>query len=282
MGIIKTAYTFLRSGFSTEYFYKSMNMAFEKYYGSYMMLHFPYYQSDSDNLLDGQKNLTHYCLSQIPEIKDKRVLEIGCGNGMQSMYLYSEFEPKHITGIDINEHSIAIAKAEKANRKLIDIEFHVDNAQELSCIPDNSVDVVINIESAFHYPDKKRFISEIYRVLKPDGHFIIADIINRDENRRLPSKKWNKSMNLHHWTHDEYIKAFSLNKLAVHAHNDITPMIIKGFRTYPNWIVKDKSVKFAYNMMILIFLFINVRINIFLFSKRRKYFVYSGQKLHFG
>jgi len=278
MGIIREIATFLKSGYSTEHFYKAMNMAFNRYYGQYLMLHFPYFKSKSDTLIDGQKNLTHFCISRLPDLAGKRVLEIGCGNGMQSMYLLKNYKPKHITGIDINTYSISIAKAEKENRQLECIEFYVDNAQQISNIADNSIDIVINIESAFHYPDKQKFLQEINRVLKPDGHFLVADIINRKERRKLPLKMWNKSMSLHHWTDDDYLGSFSECGLSLSSQDDITMPVIKGFKTYRNWIIKNKSLKFVHNLIIRIFLFINVKINIFLFTHRRQYMVYCGLK----
>ncbi len=64
-----------------------------------------------------------------------------------------------------------------AQRENSRISFKQDNAQELNTIPDHSVDVMICIESAFHYPDKNAFFKQIKRVLHPDGVFLIVDII---------------------------------------------------------------------------------------------------------
>jgi len=278
MTIFKDIGTFIKSGYSTDSFYKAMNMAFDKYYGKYLMLHFSYFKDKSDDLVQGQKNLTNHCISKLPDLKNKKVLEIGCGNGMQSIYLFKEYKPEHITGIDINQYSISIAREEKEKLKLNNIDFFVDNAQDISNIADNSIDIVVNIESAFHYPDKKKFLNEIFRVLKPDGHFLVADIINREKNRRFIPKLWHKGMNLHHWTDNDYNLMFEEKELKVSEKEDITLPIIKGFKNYRRWIVRNRSLGFFQNMMIRIFLFINVRINIYLFTRRRKYMLYSGVK----
>ncbi|MBE0655665.1 MAG: class I SAM-dependent methyltransferase [Bacteroidales bacterium] len=278
MKSVKDLRTFIKSSYSTEHFYKSMNLAFEKYYGQYLMLHFPFFKNASDDLEQSQKNLTHHCISKLPGITGKNVLEIGCGNGIQSMYLHQKFDPLHLTGIDINEYSISIAQNEVKKRSLQNIAFFVDNSQELNNIADNSMDIVVNIESAFHYPDKEKFIQQVNRVLKPGGAFVIADITNRKKREKEKPARWNRGMNLHHWTDGEYRETFSKNNFVLSSYEDITIRIIDGFRTYRNWNVKNNSLNFFQRMMVKIFLLINVRVNIYLFSKKRNYFVYSGLK----
>lgn len=279
MGVIKELRSLVMAGHSTESYYKSMNQAFEKYYGQYLMLHYPFFGDHTDDLIQCQKNLTHYCISQLPGISSKKVLEIGCGNGIQSMFLLDNYDPHHITGIDINTSSISIANDEVKKRKLENITFLIDNSQELNHIEDNSMDIVVNIESAFHYPDKPKFISEVKRVLKPGGHFVIADIINRDMKEKRKMKKWKSGMSLHHWTDDEYIRTFSMHDLSLDAQNDITDMVINGFRTYRNWYQKFNSMNVFRNVAMRLFILINVKLNIHLLKTRRRYMVYTGLKV---
>jgi ubiquinone/menaquinone biosynthesis C-methylase UbiE len=44
---------------------------------------------------------------------------------------------------------------------------------------DNNFNVVINVESSHRYSDMERFLGEVYRVLRPGGYFLFADL--RDE-----------------------------------------------------------------------------------------------------
>ena len=46
--------------------------------------------------------------------------------------------------------------------------------------PDHSVDVVLNIESACHYADRRNFLREVHRILKPKGKIVATDWMARD------------------------------------------------------------------------------------------------------
>src|ERR1700719_5252822 len=49
-------------------------------------------------------------LPQILELKDKRVLEFGCGSGLNCAFLQAETAVKEIVGFDVSPDSIAFAK----------------------------------------------------------------------------------------------------------------------------------------------------------------------------
>ncbi len=278
MTISSSFATLIKSSYSTDYYYKAMNFAFNKMYGEYKMLHYPLFKSKEDTLMEAQTNLTDYCISKLPSLKGKKVLDVGCGNGVQSIYLFNNYSPRHVIGVDINSDSISIARNEKANNNLDKVDFYIDNAQDLVNIEDNSVDVILNIESAFHYPDKKSFINEIFRVLKPKGHFLIADILTTRKSKRILPKFWYNKMNLHHWSIEDYKKTFNNSKLKINSQDDITQLGINGFNTYRNWFNTDKNVGSMMTLLIKIFVFLNVRLNIFLFRRRRKYVIFSGIK----
>ncbi|PZD72246.1 Ubiquinone biosynthesis O-methyltransferase [Acaryochloris thomasi RCC1774] len=100
---------------------------------------------------------------------DMLVLDYGCGPG----YLASEVS-KHcqqVTAIDISSGVIACAKAihHKSN-----IQFRVIEANDLSSIPDSSLDLVYSTAVMLHVRDDvcRQILSEFMRVLKPEGKAI--------------------------------------------------------------------------------------------------------------
>jgi ubiquinone/menaquinone biosynthesis C-methylase UbiE len=154
------------TGFTNGQYYESMNLALKRLNNGYTMLHYPYYVKDNDTFVEAQANLTDYCMSLVTPLENRDVLEIGCGNGVQALYIYRKYNPRSITGIDLNQANIDIAVSEKRDSDGENVKFMVDNAQNLTQIKSDSVDLLLNIESAFHYPDKAAFISEVHRVLR--------------------------------------------------------------------------------------------------------------------
>jgi ubiquinone/menaquinone biosynthesis C-methylase UbiE len=266
----------VKSGFTTDGYYKSMNESLRRLNEEYTMLHYPYYVNEDDSFYTAQKNLTDYCMKQLPQVEGKSVLEIGCGNGVQSIYILQKFAPLFVKGIDLNAANIEIAKREAERLGLKDIDFGVGDAQNLMEVPDASFDFVVNIESAFHYPDKPAFLREVRRVLKPGGHFLIADILKRPRKNQRLRRSWKKNMHLNHWTEDVYNEALRSAGLHVEKFEDITDNVIKGFRRYPFWLRTMKKRNFFSDTLLKTFYSINVELNIRLLHKRRQYVIFTG------
>jgi len=267
----------LGTGFSTENYYTSMNSALKKLNNEYTMLHYPYYQKDDDTFFEAQTNLTDYCVSHFGSMEDKDVLEIGCGNGVQTKYIQEKFKPGHIMGIDLNYANIEIANSEKDRKGLKNIDFQIGDAQKLENIGDDSYDIVVNIESAFHYPDKGSFISEVYRILKPGGHFVIADILNRP-NYKSRQGLWKKKMVLNHWALKNYHNEFSKGSLEIRHQEDITSNIIRGFSNYKTWLQERPRKGFLSEFAFDAFYRVNMRVIIHTLKTRRQYYVFAGSK----
>ena len=121
--------------------------------------------------------------------------------------------PSSITGIDLNKANIDIANSEKAGTNAGNVSFFVGDAQNLTQIESDSIDVLLNIESAFHYPDKVSFLSEVHRVLKPGGEFLIADILSTRKKREGIMKLWGKPMVHHFWNLKRYQQEFLKSEL---------------------------------------------------------------------
>jgi len=242
------------------------------------MLHYPLYKSDSDSFFQAQKNLTDYCLSLLHPLKNKDVLEIGCGNGIQALHINTHYHPSSLIGIDLNEANIEIANMVKKEANIKNVHFLIDDAQNLRHIPSNSVDVLLNIESAFHYPDKPSFLKEIYRVLKPKGQFLVADILSKRIKGRGIISIWKNKMHLNHWDYNSYVKEFKRSNLMNNHFEDISNQVKKGFKLYKNWLPPIKGRNFLQNMAFKFFYYVNIRLNLYLLSTRRSYCIFVGYK----
>lgn len=105
------------------------------------------------------------------DLKDKDVLEIGCGAGGGAAFIARNYQPKSLTAIDLLPVNIAGAQE---RGEIPGLTFAVGDGTALQ-FADNSFDVVVNIESSHCYSSIDKFLSEVKRVLKPGGVFLYAD-----------------------------------------------------------------------------------------------------------
>jgi ubiquinone/menaquinone biosynthesis C-methylase UbiE len=103
------------------------------------------------------------------DVKDKDVLEIGCGNGYGA-YLLNQLGPKRYIGLDVMEEQIAIART-----KYPHYQFIVQDATDLSQFANASKDVVIIFGVLHHIPAWRKVLDEIARVLKPTGSLFLEE-----------------------------------------------------------------------------------------------------------
>jgi ubiquinone/menaquinone biosynthesis C-methylase UbiE len=279
MNLFKQSGKLVRSGMAFDQYYKNLNYALKRYNDEFIMLHYPYFNAESDSLFQGQKNLTDYCISLVEPLENKNLLEIGCGNGIQCMYIKEKCNPQMITGVDLDPSNIEIANSEKERRQLTNIEFHQGDAQTLTMIKDNSVDVVFNIESALHYPDKQAFLKQIYRVLKPGGRFVITDILTTKGKGTGIRKFWKKKMKINNWPKNLYESGFSVANLKIDYEEDITQNVIKAFRNYPSWFKKMKKINFLNDLLFKFYYKVYLTWTLYVLNKRRLYYVFSGSRL---
>jgi 2-polyprenyl-3-methyl-5-hydroxy-6-metoxy-1,4-benzoquinol methylase len=91
------------------------------------------------------------------------LLDVGSSTGIIGHYLSAYFG--QVTGVDIDEGTIAFAKASFDQENL---EFRLGDGIGLD-FPDHHFDVVICSQVYEHVLDATRLVDEIYRVLKPHG-----------------------------------------------------------------------------------------------------------------
>jgi arsenite methyltransferase len=119
------------------------------------------YDRVSNSQYDGGKRL----IEMLGIKADDRVLDVGCGTGRLACWIAECVGPSgKVAGIDPLAQRIAIARGR--NR---DVHFEIGSAEDLSCFPDMSFDVV-SLNAVFHWiADKSKALAEIYRVLRPGG-----------------------------------------------------------------------------------------------------------------
>lgn len=111
-------------------------------------------------------------LPLLSSIKDKKVLDVGAGTGRLSIALAERGAV--VTAFDISEKMLEILK-----RKNNKIETIVGDAESMP-FADGAFDIVTAAFLIVHLKDPERFFDEVYRVLKPDGLFVVTNINQKD------------------------------------------------------------------------------------------------------
>ena len=109
--------------------------------------------------------------------KGDLVLDLGSGAG-NDCFVASTFvgaEGK-VTGLDFTDAMLEKARKNLSKTGFNNIEFVKGDIENIP-LPDNSFDVVISNCVLNLVPDKEKAFYEIYRVLKPQAHFCISDVV---------------------------------------------------------------------------------------------------------
>ncbi len=107
----------------------------------------------------------------LPEKKNLRILDVGCGTGFFTILLAKEGH--QVTGIDLTPDMITHAK-ELAEEEKADCRFVVMDAENPD-FPDEEFDVIVSRNLTWTLPDAEHAYQEWFRVLKPGGVMINLD-----------------------------------------------------------------------------------------------------------
>ena len=117
-------------------------------------------------------------------------LDIGTGAGFAAFELSKSCEKVEAT--DISEGMINEAKKIMKERKINNLNFNICSAEELN-YRDKEFDIVTCRTAAHHFLDVEKFCSEVHRVLRDEGEFIIVDTITSDQ---IKLNNWHQEVEL--------------------------------------------------------------------------------------
>lgn len=138
--------------------------------------HFGYYPNGQTKISEpeAQDNL-HNLIAQKLNLKSTdQVLDAGCGQGIVSSYFAKQYGCQ-VIGITIVPFEIKKAQRHAQQLGVLDkTQYHLMDYSKLD-FPDNHFDAIYTVETLSHSPNIRQTLSELYRVLKPDGRFVFCE-----------------------------------------------------------------------------------------------------------
>ena len=150
-----------------------------------------YYDADNSAPVSKYPKLCYpVVVGELKQIKFESLLDLGCGTGALTEIIGKEFSGVRLAGADLSEGMIAEAK----KKEIENCDFIVADAENLP-YEDACFDALICVLSIHHHPNSDKTLSEMWRVMKPNGTLIICEMDPPAVVRFLYNKLFFKFMN---------------------------------------------------------------------------------------
>lgn len=148
----------------------------------------PFYNVGFRNFPDeGQTMASHrlvdLLLSWVPE-SPTRALDVACGLGATTAAIKNRWPHCEVAGINISAQQI-----EHAKKNAPQCSFRKMDATSLD-FPDETFDLILCVEAAFHFDSRRDFLHEAFRTLRKGGTLLLADILFHDTPEAEKTTIW--------------------------------------------------------------------------------------------
>lgn len=110
-------------------------------------------------------------VQQRATLKDKSILDIGCGGGILSESLAKA--GANVTAIDLSADAIKVATEHAKN---LNINYRVISAEDLASQKPHHFDTITCMEMLEHVPDPQSILKATFEMLKPGGYAFLSTI----------------------------------------------------------------------------------------------------------
>ena len=176
-----------------------------------LAIHYGYWDESVKSFPQSLLRMNEVMMEAAAVNSSDKVLDAGCGIGGSSIFL-AEKIGCNVTGISLSERQVNKAKELAIEKQVEDqVDFKVMNFCATS-FPDESFDIVWGCESICYADDKKQFIKEAYRLLRPGGRLVVADgfVTDFKNNDRSSIRNWLNGWQVNYLeTLDEFEKFMS-------------------------------------------------------------------------
>lgn len=154
------------------------------------------YEEHQLTCIEAAQDFYPFTASCLPLGQNVRILDLGCGTGLELDYYFKQNPLAQVTGIDLAPGMLAALKNKFAARKITLIQGSYFTVP----LGENCYDAAVSVESLHHFTkgEKLSLYCRVHKALKKEGYFLITDYfatseaeetLHRQEFDRLKSQK---------------------------------------------------------------------------------------------
>lgn len=137
----------------------------------------------------GHAKLADWGMEYLDGIAATSIAELGCGGGRNAAELLKRYPDATLTALDYSE--ISVRKAQKTNQAAISAGKCKVMQGNVASLPfeDASFDLATAFETVYFWPGPEQSFSEVSRILKPGGVFVICNESDGTDETALKYEK---------------------------------------------------------------------------------------------
>ncbi|MCS5636922.1 MAG: class I SAM-dependent methyltransferase [Myxococcota bacterium] len=161
-----------------------------------------------------------------------RILDIGCGFGLFSLYFATLGPDRRIVGLDSNGRRVEFARASAAKLGLENVAYHVGDAKNVES--GEPFDAIYLLDLIHHLPkeDVRAFLEKLRALLVSDGILVVKDVEDRPRWKVWFTLLLDRLMvgtePIHYWSEAELSSLLSESGFEVRRHR------MRDFLPYPH------------------------------------------------
>ena len=125
-----------------------------------------------------------FTAKQLPTAKNCRILDLGCGTGLELEWYFKINPTAELTCIDLSELMLSKLEEKFSEKKIIRIQGSYFDTP----LGENEFDSAVSVESLHHFTKKEKvgLYARLKKSLKDGGYFILTDYFSEsDEEERI-------------------------------------------------------------------------------------------------
>ena len=137
------------------------------------------YDEHMRRTIEGASDFYAFTAAQLPAEQGAKVLDLGCGTGLELEEYFALNPGAEVTGIDLCRSMLDALAAKFPDRKL----NLVCGSYFTADLPREAFDAAVSVESLHHFTaaDKLGLYRRLFAALKPGGRFILTDYFAESE-----------------------------------------------------------------------------------------------------